>query len=243
MSADAFRQCLEQLAAEDEVHAVVAIVLPTGATGDLEAAIREAATGKPLAAVVLTQPESVRLIDNRIPAYGSPEAAVRALACAAGYGAWRAAPRGRVPDLPDVRTADARALVEASASGWLGPAQAAELLACYGIPLADLAQPGPKVRVRVAGDRVFGPLVRLEAGDSYRTARFTPLTDVDAAYLTGERPDLDVLVDLLLRVSRLADDLPEVTELELDLGGAAVIDARVKVEPYQPQDPYLRRLR
>jgi hypothetical protein len=57
-----------------------------------------------------------------------------------------------------------------------------------------------------------------------------------------ERPDLD-LVDLLLRVSRLADDLPEVTELELDLGGAAVIDARVKVEPYQPQDPYLRRLR
>jgi hypothetical protein len=251
---------MEQLAADDEVHAVVAIVLPTGATGDLEAAIREATTRKPLAAVVLTQPESVRLIDNRIPAYGSPEAAVRALARAAGYGAWRAAPRGTVPDLPDVRTADARALVQDSASGWLGPAQAAELLRCYGIALAgpasggfggdqgfvppgDSGAPGPRVVVRVAGDRVFGPLVRLEAGDSYRTARFTPLTDVDAAYLTRERPDLDVLVDLLLRVSRLADDLPEVTELELDLGGAAVINARVKVEPYQPQDPYLRRLR
>ena len=96
--------------------------------------------------------------------------------------------------------------------------------------------------VRVAGDRVFGPLVRLEAGDSYRTARFTPLTDVDAAYLTRSRPDLD-LVDLLLRVSRLADDLPEVTELELDLGGTAVVNARVQVEPYQPQDPYLRKLR
>jgi hypothetical protein len=189
---------------------------------------------------------------------------MRAVAAAAGYGAWRAAPRGHVPALPDVRTADARALVQAP--GWLGPAQAAELLRCYGIPLADPASgglgpaaaggkvsrvvppgtggapPGPRVVVRVAGDRVFGPLVRLEAGDSYRTARFTPLTDVDAAYLTRSRPDLD-LVDLLLRVSRLADDLPEVTELELDLGGAAVIDARVKVEPYQPQDPYLRRLR
>ena len=242
VSGDAFRETLEQLAADDEVHAVVAIVLPTGATGDLEAAIRDAATGKPLAAVVLTQPESVRLIDNRIPAYGSPEAAVRALARAAGYGAWRAAPRGTVPDLPDVRTAAARALIRESDSGWLGPAQAAELLRCYGIPLADPAPPGPRVVVRVAGDRVFGPLVRLEAGDSYRTARFTPLTDVDAAYLTRERPDLD-LADLLLRVSRLADDLPEVTELELDLGGAAVINARVKVEPYQPQDPYLRRLR
>ncbi len=261
VSAEAFRQCLEQLAADDEVNAVVAIVLPTGATGDLEGAIREANTGKPLAAVVLTQAESVRLIDNRIPAYGSPEAAVRAVAAAAGYGAWLAAPRGHVPALPGVRTADARALIQDSAPGWLGPAQAAGLLRCYGIPLADPASgglggvvppgtggapPGPRVVVRVAGDRVFGPLVRLEAGDSYRTARFTPLTDVDAAYLTSRdksRPDLDVLHDLLLRVSRLAEDLPEVTELDLDLGGAAVISARARVEPYQPQDPYLRRLR
>src|SRR6185312_14659875 len=181
VSAEAFRERMEQLAADDEVHAVVAIVLPTGATGDLEVAIREASTGKPLAAVVLTQPESVRLIDNRIPAYGSPEAAVRALARAAGYGAWRAAPRGQVPDLPGVRTADARALIQSP--GWLGPAQAAELLACYGIGMGDSAG-APRVVVRVAGDRVFGPLVRLEAEDSYRTARFTPLTDVDAAYLT-----------------------------------------------------------
>jgi acyl-CoA synthetase (NDP forming)/GNAT superfamily N-acetyltransferase len=241
VQAGAFRERIEQLAADDEVHAVVAIVLPTGATGDLEAAIREAAVAKPLAAVVLTQPESVRLIDNRIPAYGSPEAAVRAIARAAGYGAWRAAPRGQVPDLPGVGTADARALVQAP--GWLGPARAAELLACYGIPMADPATPGPRVVVRVAGDRVFGPLVRLEAGDSYRTARFTPLTDVDAADLTRSRPDLDVLHDLLLRVSRLADDLPEVAELELDLDGPAVSSARVKVEPSPPQDPYLRRLR
>ena len=240
VSAEAFREALEQLAADDEVHAVVAIVLPTGATGDLEAAIREATTSKPLAAVVLTQPESVRLIDNRIPAYGSPEAAVRAVAHAAGYGAWRAAPRGQVPDLPGVSTADARTLVRTS--GWLSPAQATDLLRCYGIRPGDLTS-GPRAAVRVAGDRVFGPLVTLEAGDSYRTARFTPLTDVDAAYLTRTRPDLDVLHDLLLRVSRLADDLPEVTELELDLRGAAVITARVKVEPYQPQDPYLRKLR
>ncbi len=243
VSAEAFRQCLELLAGDDEVNAVLAIVLPTGATGDLEAAIQQADMPKPLAAVVLTQPESVRLLNNRVPAYGSPEAAVRALARAAGYGAWRAAPRGQVPALPDVRTEDARALVRGSAPGWLGPAQAAELLRCYGIPLADLAPPGPQVKVRVAGDRVFGPLVTVQAGDSSRTARFTPLTDVDAAYLTRSRPDLDVLHDLLLRVSRLADDLPEVTELDLDLGGAAVINARVKVEPYQPQDPFLRKLR
>jgi len=245
VSAEAYRQCLELLAADEEVHAIVAIALPTGATGDLEAAIQAADVRVPLAAVVLTQPESVRLLNNRVPSYGSPEAAVRALARAAGYGAWRAAPRGQVPVLPDVRTEDARALVRAPASGWLGPAQAAELLRCYGIPLADLAPPGPQVTVRVAGDRVFGPLVTVDAGDSSRTARFTPLTDVDAAYLVESHHSADpsALRDLLLRVSRLADDLPEVTELDLDLGGAAVINARVRVEPYQPQDPFLRKLR
>jgi acyl-CoA synthetase (NDP forming) len=243
VSAEAFRQCLELLAADDEVDAVVAIVLPTGATGDLEAAIQAANMPKPLAAVVLTQPECVRLLNNRVPAYGSPEAAVRALARAAGYGAWRAAPRGQVPVLPDVRTEDARALVHTS--GWLGPVQAAELLRRYGIPLADLAPPGPQAKVRVAGDRVFGPLVTVEAGDSSRTARFTPLTDVDVGYLIKSHPSADpgALRDLLLRVSRLADDLPEVAELDLDVGGAAVINARVKVEPYQPQDPFLRKLR
>jgi len=245
VSAEAFRQCLELLAADKQVHAIVAIVLPTGATGDLEAAIGAANVAVPLAAVVLTQPESVRLLGpastNRVPAYGSPEAAVRALARAAGYGAWRAEPRGRVPDFPGVRTAEARALVRTS--GWLGPAQTADLLRCYGIPLADLAQ--AEVRVRVADDRVFGPLVTLEAGDSYRTGRLTPLTDVDAATLTEPLPAADRggLRDLLLRVSRLADDLPEVTEMDLEVGGAAVISARVKVEPYQPQDPFLRKLR
>ena len=65
-------------------------------------------SGVPLVAVVLTQPESVRLLPGQIPAYGSPEAAVRALARAAGYGAWRAGPRGHLPAFAGIRTADAR---------------------------------------------------------------------------------------------------------------------------------------
>src|SRR5271157_2102830 len=79
-----FRHCLELLAADDEVHALVAIVQPTGATGDLVGAIQAADLGVPLAAVVLNQPESVRLLPKpstgQVPAYGSPEAAVAALA-------------------------------------------------------------------------------------------------------------------------------------------------------------------
>ena len=49
-------------------------------------------------------------------------------------------------------------------------------------------------------------------------------------------------------MSRLADDLPEVTELALNPviarpDGAFVVDARIKVTPYQAQDPFLRQLR
>ncbi|HTW05459.1 MAG TPA: hypothetical protein VMF87_34555, partial [Streptosporangiaceae bacterium] len=56
------------------------------------------------------------------------------------------------------------------------------------------------------------------------------------------------LRDLLLRVSRLAEDLPEITELDLSVTrprSASVnsIDARVKVKRYEPHDPFLRKLR
>ena len=71
----------------------------------------------------------------------------------------------------------------------------------------------------------------------------------DPRSATGEDPSPGApLRDLLLRVSRLAEDLPEVTDLDLDPvivspEGVAVVNARVKVTPYEPQDPFLRKLR
>ena len=277
----AFRQCLELLAADDEVHAIVAIVQPTGATGDLVAAIQavashEVMSGVPLAAVVLNQPESVRLLPcpegaagpaaGRVPAYGSPEAAVAALARAAGYGAWRAEPHGHVPVFADIKTEQARTLVREvlrQAPGWLGPEYTAELLRCYGIPLADLAPPGSEVTVRVVDDPVFGGLVTFGVGEA-AFSRLAPLTDLDADKMIrraspGGRPPgpprdrgdpspRTPLANLLLRVSRLCEDLPEVTDLELNPvvagpEGVAVVNARVKVTPYEPKDPFLRKLR
>ena len=267
----AFRQCLELLAADDEVHAIVAIVQPTGATGDLVAAIQAAAShevmsGVPLAAVVLNQPESVRLLPcpegaagpaaGRIPAYGSPEAAVTALARAAGYGAWRAEPHGHVPVFADIKTEQARTLVREvlrQAPGWLGPEYTAELLRCYGIPLADLAPPGSEVTIRVVDDPVFGGLVTFGVGEA-AFSRLAPLTDLDADKMIRIAPrlhpeaDLGAVRDLLLRVSRLCEDLPEVTDLELNPvvagpEGVAAVNARVKVTPYEPKDPFLRKLR
>jgi len=63
-------------------------------------------------------------------------------------------------------------------------------------------------------------------------------------------PSVDAtgLADVLMRVSRLADDLPEVAELELNpviarRNGVQAVDARVRVAPAAPRDPFLRQLR
>jgi hypothetical protein len=47
-----------------------------------------------------------------------------------------------------------------------------------------------------------------------------------------------MLRDLLLRVSRLAEDLPEITDLDLSLfgprpAGVTSVDARIKVRRYE----------
>jgi acyl-CoA synthetase (NDP forming)/L-amino acid N-acyltransferase YncA len=263
ISGEAFRQCLELVAADENVHAVIALVLPTGATGDLIQAIRQADVSIPLAAVVLNQAETVRLLDDTIPAYAYPQAAVGAIARAATYGAWRTAPRGEVPAFPDVRAAAARAVVleylrTDPNGGWLPTGQTADVLRCYGIPLADPAISADghatKATVRVVRDPMFGPLVAL----SGHGARLAPLTTADAdTLLLADRDQSDIdpaaspdpmLRDLLLRVSRLAEDLPEITDLDLGLvrprpAGVNSADARIKVKRYEPYDPFLRRLR
>jgi acetyl coenzyme A synthetase (ADP forming)-like protein len=110
----------------------------------------------------------------------------------------------------------------------------------------------------IVQDPVFGPLVafgpggvmaELIGGTGFRIA---PLTDVDARELVeagkaGElvggfrgRPPVDsgALTDLLHRLARLAEDLPEIAELDLNPvlasgDGCVAVDARVRVAPPQ----------
>jgi acyl-CoA synthetase (NDP forming) len=106
----------------------------------------------------------------------------------------------------------------------------------------------------VVQDPVFGPLVAFGPGGTLAeligAARFTlaPLTDVDAevALTTGKAAKLVAgwrgapaadrvkLADVLHRLSRLATDLPEVSELDLNPvlagpDGAVAVDARVRL--------------
>jgi acyl-CoA synthetase (NDP forming) len=103
-------------------------------------------------------------------------------------------------------------------------------------------------------DPVFGPLVAFGPGGVLAELigeaqfRLAPLTDHDAEELVrfgkagrlvagfrGAPPaDESALVDLLLRLSQLADDLPAVAELDLNPvlalpGGCLAVDARVRV--------------
>jgi acyl-CoA synthetase (NDP forming) len=114
----------------------------------------------------------------------------------------------------------------------------------------------------------FGPLVAFGMGGPAaellldRAFRILPLTDLDAAELVraprsapllfGHRgaPPADVaaLEELLLRVARLAEDVPEVVEVVLDpvlvgTTGVVAVDARVRLGTAAVRERSLRRLR
>ena len=142
-----FRQCLELVGADPGVDAVLALTTTT-AGGDLVPEVGAARLPVPIAAAVLDQVEVVRLLRGPggdsppVPAYAYAESAARALGHAARYGAWRATPPGRVPDLEGLRQDRARELVagvlaDPPRGGWLALDPTVELLGCYGVPLAD----------------------------------------------------------------------------------------------------------
>jgi acyl-CoA synthetase (NDP forming)/GNAT superfamily N-acetyltransferase len=144
VSPDAFAQALHIAAADDGVAALIAVVVRS-ASAELLPVLTATRLPVPVTAVVLDQPEAVRLLPGEdagpaVPAYAYPEAAARALARAARYGSWRSRPAGTVPEFTDVRAADARSIVDSflarmPGGGWLSAEEADRLLRCYGLPM------------------------------------------------------------------------------------------------------------
>ncbi|WP_405905367.1 MULTISPECIES: GNAT family N-acetyltransferase [unclassified Streptomyces] len=137
-----------------------------------------------------------------------------------------------------------------------------------GVVVQPLAARGTELFAGVVQDEVFGPLVLFGLGGTAtevladHAARLAPLTDHDVHDLItaprcapllfgahGSGPvDLAGLEQLLLRLSRMATDLPQLAEADFNPvlatpGAVIVLDARVRLLPRRPQDPYLRRLR
>jgi acyl-CoA synthetase (NDP forming) len=180
ISREEFCRVLEQLAADDDVDALLAIVLPTAPAPDIVTGIGQAVVSKPLAAVVLNQPQAVRLIPRQnettesghIPAYVYLEAAVRALARAVRHGEWRARARHQTPRFPDIDghgqatarvltpVGEARALVRAflatvPGGGWLSQAERHALLRAYGIPVAPIVTVRSEDEAAAAAAAIF----------------------------------------------------------------------------------------
>ena len=131
--------------------------------------------------------------------------------------------------------------------GSLGPAMT-------GAVVQPMVHGGVETIAGFVVDPAFGPQVLFGLGGTAvellgdSVSRLTPLTDLDARDMVlglratplltgfrGSKPvDVEALVDLVLRLGRLADDLPELIEADCNPvmatpGGAMVVDARLRV--------------
>lgn len=212
----------------------------------------------------------------RTVSYADPAAAIAVLGRLAEYTRWRRRPNPPATLPPEVDAPRALAILRERfrtepTGGWLDPLHTGELLRCFGIPMVDTrpaaddaAAGGRELMVGVHADGVFGPLVvlGLRGVDTDRTARLTPLTDADtddllhglrcsaALFDPHAAPALDISAvrAVLIRVSLLAQLLPEVIELDLNPliaypDGCQALHARVRLAPSHTADPFLPGLR
>jgi acetate---CoA ligase (ADP-forming) len=168
-SAAAYRHAIEAIADDPAVDAVIAIFIPPLVTQapDVAEAIQAAAAranaaGKPLLAVWMAQDDAARAeLAGRVPAYATPEEAVRALAHAVRYARWREAAAEPPPALDGIDADAASAIVAqslAEGGGWLVPERAAALLAAYGVPQVQALIAGSPAAAGRCAAEIGGPV-------------------------------------------------------------------------------------
>jgi acyl-CoA synthetase (NDP forming) len=157
---------------------------------------------------------------------------------------------------------DERAIRDAFESIRTRLVQTDQLEAMEGVLVQQMMTGGVEVMVGVTHDPLFGPLIAFGLGGIHVEIlgdvqfRITPLTDRDATemvrgikgyrLLTGYRghpaADVEAIEDVLLRISRLVEEIPEISELDLNPifalppgQGCRIVDARIRIEPGSPR--------
>lgn len=234
-SLDELMTALESALADDEVDAVVtAFVMPLGDPAEARESVERLAadSDKP---VLITTPQQLAA---RLPTYAAPEEAIRALAHAVRYMAWRALPVGRVPFFENIDVSAASGIIDhlVATGGGALTSVGRGILAAYGLEVdssGDVA--GTDVLVSITNDPDFGRAISLGIegmsselfGDL--SWRALPMTDLDAERMIhdlhsvdllkgrGGRPvaDLSALVDVLMRIARIGTDHGRLADLHV----------------------------
>jgi acyl-CoA synthetase (NDP forming) len=126
-----------------------------------------------------------------------------------------------------------------------------------GVLVQRMIKGGIELMAGITKDPLFGPLIAIGLGGvnveivNDVQFRVTPLTDVDARHMVrgirgyqllkgyrGHAPaDIDAIEDVLLRLSRMVEEIPELVEMDLNPlialapgQGCSAVDARIRVD-------------
>ena len=254
----------------DEVDAVVVLLVATG-VGDAVAAMRAMARtraahpDKPLVLVPMGGLSAPPGGLDGITTYRAARPAMRAIARAARYAAWRATGPDQPAPVDRDRAEHARVVAERILAEdpvlerWLDVDQAGDLLNGHGLAPSGRAVPRPvvddvEVALGLVRDPGFGPLIMVAAGGvasdlwDDRVFLLPPITPADAAravrslriwpllegYHGSPPADVASLEELVVRLGELAEDVPQVAELDLNpvvVGphGSTVVDVKVRL--------------
>lgn len=238
--AEGYAAAIPQILDRDDVDALAILFVPVGAqeTDAVLAAIRKtvahyfASRADPIpviANILLADPTGDRFIDagtRRIPVFPFPETALRALARVRAYGQYVQQPPGRVVDIPDADVVRARDLIRDALRDTVTaidlPAAVVRSLAdAMNLPIAGGETVSSHLAIAMFTDPLFGPILGVRSIDGEHRIRLLPLTDQDAlrlvphAWRNSQRQE--VWTDLLLRLSHLVEECPEIQSFEMSL--------------------------
>jgi acyl-CoA synthetase (NDP forming)/RimJ/RimL family protein N-acetyltransferase len=162
VSPAAFAAAAAEVAGSGAADMLLLVVIGTHANRPAEimaalAAVVDEHPDLTTAAVLIGAEATGRLGHHGAPIYDLPERAVRALAAAAKYAAWRRRPLGRRPALTGIDTPQARA--RAGGNGWQDYEHTAEILATYGINVLPSLRATTAASAAAAADRLGYPVV------------------------------------------------------------------------------------